>query len=620
MSTEIHIRSIKEFKQLSDADLSKVKSIRFYIYKEMDLEIPDRVYDCINLRSLHLERNKRSNISPKIAQLQQLETLEIIQCSITDLPKELSELPKLSILKCEGTTLETIPASVFDCINLTELSFVRSLIKSIPKEIKQLQKLKKLSAHHSKLEVLPKELIELSSLEELTLYAIPIQTLPEWVGQLKKIKLFGVPKTHYAQIPYFLFQLKKLVYYCIPSFTVDGISESITKQLEEYLKRHTSVAGAQAYAQLMLSPNVENSKIPLKNFVEVTNIDDKAVVEKVLAYLKKQLPNTLNSHPFQEGSELAILGRFDGLGLDYIKELFKNKGILITDKASKTMTHLVLCYENKRKFDPAKFPNLVLLSNEELVQWAKINEGAGYLENEAPNKDTSMQESITDLLLSSTSDNIGIALEMLKSGGVSKSMICPLLIAYSDTNNYTTEEKNTRNNLRTTLYSSSVLSEKTKKKIRSDLSKGGFSFNPSQSSGERDYKNRLERKGNPEFDMTRMAKHYFKTRKRAYLYLLESDAVLEEDKHSFVQENFIEGKTLNLSGLDQLNKFMPILAQFDFVEYINLENCAFSTFPSLIRDGAFPKLKQINLRNNPIQKISKTVLKKLSNCAFLITK
>jgi Leucine-rich repeat (LRR) protein len=613
MSTDIHIRSIKEFNQLSTADLAQVKSIRFNLYKEKTLDIPNSIYACSNLNSLHIDRNETCFIAPEIAQLKRLQVLEIIQCPIHDLPKELGELQELTVLKCEQTLLKKIPKSVFECTNLTELSFTRSLIKSIPKEIKQLQKLQKLEAHHSTLEELPKELTELPNLTELKLYAVPIKTLPEWIGQLKSIKLLGLPKTHYSQVPYFLFQLKKLVYYCIPSFTVDGVPEAITKQLEEYLKRHCSVAGAQAYVQLMLSPNTENSKIPLKHFVEVTNIDNKIVVQKVLDYLKKQVPNTLNSHPFQEGSEVAILGKFDGLGLDYIKELFSNKGISITTKVSKTSTHVVLCYENKRKFDPNKFPNLVLLSNEELVQWAKINEGAGYLESTADNGDTSMQESIEELLLSSSAENIELALEMLKSGGVSQSMICPLLIAYSDLTNYTEEGKITRNNIRQTLYNTSVLSESIKKQIRRDLSKGGFSFSPSHRP-EREYKKRLERKGKKEFDMTRMAKHYFKTQKHAYLYLLESDQVSEADKYAFVQNNFIQDKTMDLSELKQLNKFPPILAQFDFIENINLEHCAFAVFPSIIRDGAFPKLKQINLRNNPIQTLSKSVLKKLPRC------
>lgn len=613
MSTDIHIRSIKAFDELSDTELALVKSIRFNLYKEREEEIPNKVYACHNLISFHIDRNAKCVIAPKIAELKQLQVLEIIQCPIHDLPKELGALQELTTLKCEETLLKVIPNAVFECKNLTELSFTRSLIKSIPKEIKQLQKLERFHAHHSSIEELPKELTELPNLSELKLYAIPIKTLPEWIGQLKGIKLLGLPKTHYSQVPYFLFQLKKLVYYCIPSFTVDKVPESISKQLEEYLKRHISVAGAQAYVQLMLLPNAKNSKIPLKHFVEVTNIDDKTVVQKVLDYLKTQIPNTLNSHPFKEGSEVAILGKFDGLGLDYIKELFNNKGISITTKVSKTSTHVVLCYENKRKFDPSKFSNLVLLSNEELVQWAKTNEGAGYLENNANNGDNSMQESIEELLLSSSAENIELALEMLKSGGVSQSMICPLLIAYSDLTNYTEEGKTTRNNIRQTLYSTSVLSENVKKQIRRDLSKGGFSFSPSHRP-EREYKKRLERKGKKEFDMTRMAKHYFKTQKKAYTYLLESDQVSEADKYAFVQDNFIKDKTLDLSELKQLNKFPPILAQFDFIENINLEHCAFAVFPSIIRDGAFPKLKQINLRNNPIQTLSKSVLKKLPHC------
>lgn len=618
MSTNLHIFSIKEFNQLSDVELAKVQSIRFNLYKERDVEIPDRIYDCANLRSLHFDRNSRCTISPKIAQLQQLQSLKIIQCPIKTLPKELSKLPQLSILECEETLLETIPACVFDCTNLTALSFTRSLIKSIPKEIKKLQKLQKFSAHHSKLEVLPKELVELPQLEELKLYKISIQSLPEWIGKIKTLKLLGVPDTHYAQIPYFLFQLKKLVYYCIPAFTVDGISESISTQLQKYLKRHISVPAAQAYVQLMLQPNLDSSKIPLKHFVELSNIDNKSLVQKTINYLKKHLANTLDSQPFQEGSEIAILGKFGGLGLDYIKELFENKGILITNKVSKTTTHLVLCYDNKRKFDPAKFPNLVLLNNEEFLQWVKTNEDAGYLESSEENGGLSMQESVTNLLLSSSSENIEIALEMLKSGGVSKSMIWPLLVAYSDISNSTAEGKKTRDNVRTALYQSSVLSESTKKQIRGGLSKGGFSFSPNHDYLERAYKKRLERKGCAEFDMTELAKHYFKTKKRGYLYLLESDTVSEKDKYAFVQENFLKGKTLNLSGLTQLNKIPPILTQFDFVEQINLENCAFSAFPSVLRDGAFSKLKQINLQNNPIQRLSQTVLKKLANCSILI--
>lgn len=612
------IHTIKQLHQLSDAELTKVQAIHLHHYEEKDLQIPDRIYDCINITSLRLLQRKQCKLTPSIARLQKLESLQIDNCPIQALPKEIGQLIELKIFKCEETTLETIPIALFNCTKLVELSFRKSRIKTIPKEIKQLKQLKKLAAHHSTLESLPKELTELPNLEELTLYGTPIQTLPEWIGQLKNIKQLGVPTTHYKQVPYFLFQLKKLAYFCIPAFTVENIPVAVTEQLQKYLKRHVSPFVAQAYIELSLGSSQEKTKIPLKYFVELSNTNDKTIVQKLIVHLKKYCAHTLIEKPFETGSQLTILGKFDGLGMDYIKELFENKGIEVQTKTTKTTTHLVLCYENKRKFDPSKFPDLVLLDNKSLIDWVKTNEGAGYLEDSAEQEIPLLQENLHALLLSNSFENIQTGLEMLKSGGISKATILPLLIAYSDIANHTTEEKNIRNEIRKALYQSSVLSESTKNRVRRDLSKGGFSFNPRQDRTEQAYKKRLERKGCKEFDMTGMAKHYFKTKRRAYLYLFNSNQVEHQDKYQFVKDNFLEGSSLNLSGLEQLNKLPLILTEFKSIEYINLESCAFAIFPSMLRDGAFPGLKRINLRKNPIQKLSKAVLKKLSSCEILI--
>lgn len=639
MASEIHIRSIDDFNQLIDEELPKVKSIIFNAFVDREKEIPARIYACVQLASLSFFHMNKLVFSSNIQQLKQLKTLSIDSCPITEFPKEFGKLesltkliltdcpittfPKefgnlqaLTILECAKMSFPTIPQAIFNCSNLQELSFRRSNIYEIPAAIAQLQALKKLTAHHSKLTQLPEALTQLPHLEALELYGIPITTLPEWIGDLKKIKHLGVPQTTFEQIPYFLFQLKKLVYYCIPAFTVNGVDSSITTQLQQYLKRHASVNCAKAYLHLMQSPN-KSSKIPLKFFVEVTNIDDKTVIKKALNYLKSSLTNTLDQQPLTAGSEVAFLGKLDGLDSDYIKTQLSNNDIVISNKVSKTTTHVVLSYENKRKFDPAKFPNIVLLSNQEIVDWMKVNEGAGFLENDSDHDLAQMQESIQNLLLSSSSDNISTGLEMLKSGGIPSSLICPLLIAYSNTNNSNPAGKELRNNIRTALYQSS-LSESTKKQIRRDLSKGGFSFHPGNDRIERSYKKRLERKGNKEFDMLGIATYYFKTKQRGYLYLMESDQVDDQDKIAFIQEHFIEGTTLNLSELAQLNKFPPILTHFQQIEHINLENCAFAIFPSLLRDGAFPKLKKINLKGNPINSLSKTVLKKLAHCDFLL--
>jgi len=517
---EIHVKDLSYLNELPPENLQQVSSIHLN-WNSNITELPEIVYKCSNLESLKLYRLKIRTLSPKISQLKSLKVLSFNSCPLVELPPEISHLQELEILELQDAKIKNFPKALLQLPNLVELNFYRSAIQDLPDGIQKLKQLKKLKLSHSQIKELPTGLEELTDLEELGLYGTGITYIPEWFSKLKKMKILALPKQSFQSIPYFLFKLKKLAYYCIPSFKVTGVDEVITNQLKQYLKRHANEDCARAYVHLMLNPD-KPSNIPAKYFVEVSNIDDKDIVKKAINYLRKILPTTLKQAPLINGSEIAFLGNFDGLGIDYIKEQLAQKGISSSTKVSKTTSHVVLCYENKRKFDPSKFPNLVLLSNEEMINWMKANEGAGYLEDNQEADNFQMQESIRDLLLSTSIENVNTALEMLKSGGIAQSMVLPLLIAYSGLGSRTEEGKQARANVREALYKS-PLSESAKKTIRGGVSKSGFSFHPNRDRDERRYMKRLERKGHSEFGMTEMAKYYFKTERQGYVYLFESN-------------------------------------------------------------------------------------------------
>lgn len=613
----VSINSYNELAQLNSSDLNKVQSIHLHLGSpDQVAEALPRIYACKQLKSLSLIDLPIKALSPALCDLVHLKKLHLNGCPIQSLPEQFHQLQALEDFSVYDSDLTTLPDGLFELKQLQKLSLAHSKIQALDPRLVQLKQLKVLTFFYTPIQTLPDYLQELTKLEELSLYGLPIKTIPSWIGQLKQLKLLGTPEVSFDSIPYFLFELKKLAYYSIPKFKVKGVAEKHIAILRQYLKQHASVATAQAYVHLFL-PEQADCPLPApKFFVPLSYIKNKEILATVLQQLKTWMPKSLSEQPLEKGSEVAFLGDFEGLEMGYIEEQLTAKGIQLSSSVKKSCTHIVLSANNKRKFDPKKYSHIVLLSNEEMRAWLRQHEGADYLTQ--ANEDQALWiENIQQLLFASNLQSIHTALELLKSGGIPKELILPLLIAYSDLINSIPEERATRASIRKALYRSN-LSEAAKQHIRYGMSKGGFSFHPKWDQEERRFQKRLERKGHPDFDMIGMANYYFQTERRAYLYLLDSDQVAQADKIAFIKANFLKGTSLNLSKLPQLKQLPAIFLHFDQITSINLQNCAIVRFPKLLDVRNFPALRQIDLRQNPIQKLPKNISTLLPNCKCLL--
>ncbi|OUM62742.1 hypothetical protein PIROE2DRAFT_10902 [Piromyces sp. E2] len=95
------------------------------------------------ITEMHIKAAKIKSISPSIAELSELEKLELYYMPITELPNEFFQLKKLK----ELIQLEKIPPSIGELSELEKLNIEqneRNEIKEIPNELFKLKKLREL--------------------------------------------------------------------------------------------------------------------------------------------------------------------------------------------------------------------------------------------------------------------------------------------------------------------------------------------------------------------------------------------------------------------------------------------------------------------------------------------
>ncbi|TKY68615.1 disease resistance protein [Spatholobus suberectus] len=102
-------------------------SHKTWIWRKATLSLPQSIQSLTNIRSLYLERFDLGDISI-LGNLRGLETLDLVDCLMDELPPEFAELKKLKLLNLDWCYIRwSNPFKVIEsCSSLEELHFVRS--------------------------------------------------------------------------------------------------------------------------------------------------------------------------------------------------------------------------------------------------------------------------------------------------------------------------------------------------------------------------------------------------------------------------------------------------------------------------------------------------------------
>jgi Leucine-rich repeat (LRR) protein len=176
-------------------------------------EIPDEIGGLKKLKKVSLSYNKLTAFPESILKLEELESLEIGNQQIAELPKNLKGLANLKHLELKSAGIKELSDSIGDLKSLESLDLERNDIVSISESISNCKSLSSLIlANNRLLKTLPEGISELKKLEFLQLYHCEkLESLPSSISALKNLKVLDISYSLISELPKAVFELSSLV-------------------------------------------------------------------------------------------------------------------------------------------------------------------------------------------------------------------------------------------------------------------------------------------------------------------------------------------------------------------------------------------------------------------------
>lgn len=184
---------------------------RLNLWKQHLGVVPDTVWEQTALETLILADNDLVEISPRIAALSRLQTLDLGHNLLSAVPDALGDLDQLSaFLYLHDNQLEMLPASLSRLLRLRYLNISENRFATLPECVCGMRGLVELRASDNPLRELPDAIGQLTLLRELHLRNTKLTRLPDAIAglvELRQIDLRGTPLTY---LPPALAELSKL--------------------------------------------------------------------------------------------------------------------------------------------------------------------------------------------------------------------------------------------------------------------------------------------------------------------------------------------------------------------------------------------------------------------------
>ena len=150
-------------------------------------EIPDTIAQLSNLQILELHNNQLTKVPEVITQLSNLQVLDLENNQLTELPKTFAQLFNLKKLYLEDNYLTEISDVFTQLSNLQELYLNNNRLTKIPENFAQLFNLQALHLENNQLTEIPENFAQLFNLQALHLENNQLKTLPRNLSELKKL-------------------------------------------------------------------------------------------------------------------------------------------------------------------------------------------------------------------------------------------------------------------------------------------------------------------------------------------------------------------------------------------------------------------------------------------------
>jgi Leucine-rich repeat (LRR) protein len=170
---------VYRFKNLEEIDLSK----------NTITEIPAELTTIPKLKRLQLNFNQLKHENIHFTKNKHLEAINLQENALTTIPKEIKKNRRLNSLWIGNNNLQSLDNQAFTGLKRLEvINLYKANLKSLPTGIKKLKSLQELDLYHNKLQTLPNEVCKLKHLHTLAVSHNNIGQLPMNLSKLKYLK------------------------------------------------------------------------------------------------------------------------------------------------------------------------------------------------------------------------------------------------------------------------------------------------------------------------------------------------------------------------------------------------------------------------------------------------
>lgn len=194
-------------------DEVRVKKIQVLSFSGISL-IPEEFFVEILkfnwLKELHLVNCGITNLPADISNLYELHKLNLSDNNIKNLPESISELSNLYELRCPYNSLREIPEGISNLPKLTLLSLAGNNFQTFPGGITRLRSLRELRISHNQIEYIPENIGDISSLEYFSISYNQIRKIPESFSNLSNLSYLSLRNNKILELPDIVRNLPKL--------------------------------------------------------------------------------------------------------------------------------------------------------------------------------------------------------------------------------------------------------------------------------------------------------------------------------------------------------------------------------------------------------------------------
>jgi internalin A len=187
---------IAEMRELQELDVSENPLGR----------LPDWIGQLTGLTELHCQECGLTELPATISGLKLLTKLDVRYNQLAELPDWITDLPALDHLQVDGNKLTAIPPAR----SLTRLTFTQNKLDQVPAWIKDLSGLNELGLGGNLITELPPWLGGLATLTDLDISGCGIAALPDWLRALTSLQRLDAGSNALTEVPAWIDELSRL--------------------------------------------------------------------------------------------------------------------------------------------------------------------------------------------------------------------------------------------------------------------------------------------------------------------------------------------------------------------------------------------------------------------------